>query len=123
MPTAATVTMPLELPGLEACWCAAAVRAAASWTTDGVVVEVGRDGAEVVVELAVAESGTGVAAVVVDTAGNVVEGVSVELGHSAVGLEGPVGTWSLGLPLPSRSNRQPSEVPGDAVRSAGPSEA
>ena len=123
MPTAATVTMPLELTGLEACWCAAAVRAAASWTTDGVVVEVGRDGTEVVVELAVAESGSGVAAVVVDTAGNVVEGVSVELGHSAVGLEGPVGTWSLGLPLPSRSNRQPSEVPGDAVRSAGPSEA
>ena len=116
--------MALELPGLEACWCAAAVRAAASWTTDGVVVvEVGRDGAEVVVELAVAGSGTGVAAVVVVTAGTVVDGVSVELRHSAVGLEGPVGTWSLGLPLPSRSNRQPSAVPGDAVRSAGPSEA
>ena len=87
------------------------------------MVEVGGNGCEVVVELAVAEIGTGVASVVVVTAGNVVDVVSVELGHSAAGPEGPGGTWSLGFPLPSRSNRQPSAVPGDAVRSAGPSEA
>ena len=47
------------------------------------MVEVGGNGCEVVVELAVAEIGTGVASVVVVTAGNVVDVVSVELGHSA----------------------------------------